>query len=98
MTTTVRDEAREQTMSFLAHPREWGLWPFLPLVRRSRGCLPTNGVLFDAMGSRSMPGFEHIVFLVNVYELPETLGRLLAMPKEVYTSAEQILDAGWVVD
>lgn len=98
MIATVQDEAREQTMYFLAHRREWGLWPFLPLVRRSRGCLPTNGVLFDAMGSRSMPGFEHTIFLVNVYELPETLKELLAVPREVFSSAEQIIDAGWVVD
>lgn len=94
----VRDEKREQTLLYLTRPSLWGLWPFLPLVRRRAGRLPDEGVLFDALRSRNLPGYECTVFHANVYALPTTLPKLLALSKEVYTTPEQIVDAGWVVD
>lgn len=94
----IKDEKKQQTLHCLARPNLWGLWPFLPLLRRRTGRLPQEGVLYDTRRARSLPGHEWTVFFSNVFTLPQTIERLLALPKEVYTSAEQIVNAGWVVD
>src|SRR4051812_26794983 len=78
-------------------PALWPAWPFLPLVRRSRGRVEL-GVLFDARGATGLTGYSATVFRANVFALPPTLVELLALSREVFDAAEEVLAAGWLPD
>jgi hypothetical protein len=82
---------------FARTPALWPAWPFLPVVRRSRGH-EELGVLFDALGACELTGFSATVFLSNVFELPPTVAGLLALPREVHDTADELVAAGWRVD
>jgi hypothetical protein len=73
------------------------MWPFLPLVRRT-GRTEELGVLFDAWGSLDLTGYSATVFLTNLLTLPPTFRKLIALPREVFDTAEVLLAAGWRVD
>lgn len=88
--------ARERTVWFLSTPALWPCWPFLPVVRRSRGT-EELGVVFDAHAAQLM-GYSATVFLVNMFALPRSFESFMALPKEVYDSAEELADNGWLVD
>ena len=81
----------------LATPCLWPAWPFLPLVRRCRG-EEEYGVLFDAVRAARLTGFSATVWLTNLFALPPTLADFLALPREVYDTADEIVAAGWRVD
>ena len=82
---------------FVSTPALWPAWPFLPVVRRTRG--PEElGVLFDARGACGLTGYSATVFRCNLFARPATLAQLLALPKEVYDTAEELIRAGWRVD
>jgi hypothetical protein len=89
---------RQRDLYFFTHPREWGLWPYLPLVRRRPGIEQELGVLFDALGACDLAGLSATVLLANLFELPRTLDELLVLPKEVFDTPEEMADAGWCVD
>jgi hypothetical protein len=38
------------------------------------------------------------VFLTNLFDLPGSLDQLLALPKEVFDGAEELIQAEWRVD
>jgi hypothetical protein len=95
-TTTLTEKARN--LLFLSTPNLWGVWPFLPLVRRRAGQDEEYGVLYDALHADNTPGFSATVFLANLFALPSTEQELLALPREVFDSAEEIFTAGWRVD
>jgi hypothetical protein len=88
---------RERSLLFIAHPGLWPMWPVLPLVRRTRG-MPELGVMFDFKGTTGRTGFGAAVLLSNLFELPPSGRDLLALPREVYDSADEIVHAGWEVD
>ena len=90
--------ARARTLYFLAHPKLWPCWPFLPLVRRRPGCEEELGVLFDSLNAGGPPGFGSTVILANMFLLPRRLEEFLALPKEVFDTSEELADAGWGVD
>ena len=96
MTTGVA-RARDRTVMFLATPALWPCWPFLPVVRRSRGG-EELGLVLDARGLWGLTGYSATVFVTNLFALPPTLGALLAGPREVFDSAEELLAARWRVD
>lgn len=81
----------------MATPAAWPVWPFLPVVRRCRG-VEELGVLFDAMGSLRLPGHSATVWFTNLFTLPPSLPELLALPKEVFDTPEEVVAAGWRVD
>ena len=81
----------------MATPATWPVWPFLPVVRRCRG-EEELGVLFDAFGLCRLPGYSASVFLTNLFTLPPSLPELLALPKEVFDTPEELVEAGWRVD
>lgn len=81
----------------LTTPAGWRAWPFLPLVRRCHG-VPELGLRFDALGAAGLTGFSATVFLADLFAPPATLPLLLAVPREVYDAAEEILAAGWRTD
>jgi hypothetical protein len=87
---------RERTLLFLSAPALWACWPFLPLVRRTKG-FEELGVAFDARAA-GMTGFSSAVVFCNLFLLPPTLDEFLALPREVFDSAEELADANWRVD
>lgn len=52
--------ARERTARFVTTPALWPVWPFLPVVRRSRG-REELGVVFDARAA-GLTGYSATVF------------------------------------
>ena len=88
--------ARDRTVLFLSTPALWPLWPFLPVVRRTRGH-EELGVVFDARAAR-LTGFSATVFLTNLFALSPNFEAFLALPKEVFDGAEELADGGWRVD
>jgi hypothetical protein len=88
--------ARERTRLFLTAPALWPHWPFLPLVRRASGRAEL-GVVFDARAAR-LTGYSATVFKTCLFFLPPTFEQFLALPNEAFDTADELIDAGWVVD
>ena len=84
-------------LKWLTCPTRWPLWPFLPVVRRGGNGLDL-GVLFDAGRALDVTGYSATVFRVNLFLIPRHLEALLALPKETFDTAEEVLAAGWRVD
>ena len=82
---------------FVTTPALWPAWPFLPVIRRGRG-VTDLGLMFDARGACGLTGYSAAVFLTNLFALPPTLDQFLALPKEVFDDAEEVIRAGWRVD
>ena len=82
---------------FVSTPALWPGWPFLPVVRRTAGT-EELGVLFDARGVCGLTGYSATVFVCNLFDLPPTLDRLFALPKDVFDTGEELIRAGWRVD
>jgi hypothetical protein len=91
-------EARSRTLYFLSRPKEWPVWPFLPMVRRPLGAEEELGVVFDALGVCGLTGYSSTVLLTNVFALPPRLDDLLALPRQVFDTHEEVANAGWGVD
>ena len=54
--------------------------------------------MFDAMGTSTRTGFSATVFRCNLFLLPPSFEEFLALPKEVFDTSEELLNAGWRVD
>lgn len=89
------DPARQ--LLFVATPALWPAWPFLPVTRRGRG-VTELGLLFDARGACGLTGYSATVFACNLFALPPSLDQFLALPREVFDDAEELVAAGWAVD
>ena len=87
---------RDRTVLFLGTPALWHHWPFLPVVRRTRGREELS-VVFDARAAR-LTGYSSTVYLTNMFLLPPSFEAFLALPHETYDSAEELTAAGWRVD
>lgn len=92
------NRSRQRSAALIAEPARWPCYPFLPLVRHHISGDPDLGVLYDAWGISNRTGFSATVFLQNLLLLPATETELLAGPREVFDSLEELLDAGWRVD
>jgi len=91
--------ARLRDLVWFRTPHLWWAWPFLPLVRPlPDGAGPQCGVLYDARNASGQYGYSATVFLANLFLLPRTLEELLALPREVYDTPEEVYDAGWRID
>ena len=95
MATCAR-RARERTLLFLTTPALWPAWPFLPVVRRTRGA-EELGVVFDARAA-GLTGFSATVFRTNLFLLPASFEQFLALPRDTFDSAEELIASGWAVD
>jgi len=82
---------------FVTTPALWPAWPFLPVTRHSRG-VTDLGLMFDARGVCGLTGYSAAVFAANLFALPPTLDQFLALPREVFDVAEELIRAGWRVD
>jgi hypothetical protein len=92
-----RPAARDLFM--FAHPELWPLDPFLPLRRdHEDGRDFELGLLDDASGVSGTYGYRCTVFLTNVLDLPPTESEILALPRLVYDTLEEIASDHWYVD
>ena len=82
---------------FVTTPALWPAWPFLPVVRAARGATEL-GLMFDARGLCGLTGYSATVFVCDLSAVPPTVEQLLALPKEVFDSAEEVVSAGWRID
>jgi hypothetical protein len=100
MTTPLQPprQATARDLYFFTHPRQWPTWPLLPVVRRHADGHMDYGVLYDALHRSGIPGFTSTVFLTNIFLMPEDEDEFLALPKEIFDTAEEMAQAGWCVD
>jgi len=98
MSLSVMSPVRLRNLRMLSQPDRWPHWPFLPVIRRLPGKAAELGVVFDAMGTANLPGFSATVFLTNLLMMPRQLDEFLVLPKEVFDTREELIDAGWYVD
>jgi hypothetical protein len=92
-------QRRAADVWLMAHPERWSAHPFLPLTRR----LPDSeelefGVLYDARGASGLYGYSATVFRTNLVLLPATEREFLQLPRCVYDTWEEVVEAGWTVD
>ena len=91
--------ATARDLMFLSTPTLWSLHPFLPVIRRAaRGGCQQLGVVYDAVGVSGLYGYSATVFLANFFTIPRTQADLLALPKIVYDTLDELVNDGWVVD
>jgi len=91
------DAVLARNLQFISNPSHWNLWPYLPLIRDTTSDHEL-GVMVDLNGGVGITGFSATVFLTNLFTLPQRLEELLALPKEVFDTAEELIAAGWRVD
>jgi hypothetical protein len=99
--TTPTEQPRKATardLFFFTHPEHWPTWPFLPVVRRHADRETDYGVLYDAVHATGLTGYSSTVFLCNLFLMPEKESELLALPKEVFDTPDEMAAAGWCVD
>ena len=95
--TTCAARSRVRTVLFVTTPALWPAWPFLPVVRRTNG-VEELGVVFDARSVCGLTGYSTTVFRCNVFDLPPRIAAFLALPREVFDTADELADARWEVD
>jgi len=61
---------RFRNLALISHPGLWPAWPFLPLVRRSRGA-EELGLLYDAFHHAGLTGLSATVLHCNFFEIPD---------------------------
>ena len=94
-----RRRATAGDLRYFAEPALWPHYPYLPVVRAAPGSSEREcGVLYDAFGVSGTCGYRCTVFLVNLFILPATEPRLLAGPRQVFDTFDELADAGWTID
>ncbi len=83
---------------YLRTPALWPTWPFLALMRRRPAQEEEYGVLYDFRSTSGRTGYSATVFLSNLFLMPVNEEQMLALPREVFDSAEEIVAAHWHVD
>jgi hypothetical protein len=83
---------------FFRTPSLWKTWPYLPVVRHKADDETDLGVLYDFAHTSGLTGYKATVFICNIFLLPETEEELLALPKEIFDTFEEMSAAGWAVD
>ena len=96
--TAEASRERDRNLLFLTTPALWPFWPLLPLVRRRPGAEEECGLLYDALHRSGTAGYGAAVFFCNLFQVPPTEEELLALPREVHDTADEVYGAGWRVD
>lgn len=93
--STERKSHRVDHETLIRNPKNWQLWPFLPVKRRRLGDkhhdLPELGVLLDSPKTPITT-----VHLCNLYDFSDV--KYAGIPTITYTGVAEMLDDGWVVD
>ena len=91
--------ATARDMHYFQNPQLWGCYPFLPVTRQAIGDPEKElGVLYDARGVDGTYGFSSTVFLTNLFSMPRTTAKFIALPRCVYDGFDELASDGWVVD
>src|SRR5262245_28915399 len=90
--------AGPRDLLYFRTPGLWPTWPFLPVIRRRPGGAVECGLLYDFRGTSGRCGYSATVIHGNLFLVPATEEGLLALPREVYDTADELAAAGWVVD
>jgi hypothetical protein len=53
--------------------------------------------MFDSR-SAGLTGLSTTIYFTNLFSLPASLNEFLALPHETFDSAEEVVQAGWLVD
>jgi hypothetical protein len=93
---TLEGVARD--LYFLRRPDLWTTWPYFPVVHHRPGGDNDLGVVCDFAHTSGRTGFRCAVFLCNIFYLPDTEEEVLALPREVFDTFEEMTAAGWAVD
>ena len=88
---------RTRDLLFFSTPAMWEDWPFLPIIRRTEDSMEP-GLLYDCPSLRTRLGESITVFLCNLFQLPESEDDFLALPRQSFSSVEEMYAAGWRVD
>ena len=93
-----RLEGVARDLYFFRTPSAWETWPYFAVVRHRPDGEMDCGVLYDFTHSSRRTGYGCTVFLCNFFQVPDTEDELLALPKEVFNTFEEMTAAGWAVD
>lgn len=86
------DVKEKPDYSFVLNPQKWPNWPFLPMKRYVQNKhLPEFGVIMTRMGLST-------IFDANLFDLPKTEEGWKALKHKKYSSVEEMLQDGWIVD
>jgi hypothetical protein len=91
-------QATARDLFYFTHRQHWVTWPFLPVLRRHADGSLDFGSLYDAMHHTGRTGFSNTVFLCDIFRMPATEAELLALPKEIFDTTDEMAAAGWRVD
>lgn len=94
---TATPDSLARHLMFVTTPALWPAWPFLPVVRRTAAG-EELGVMFDALSTADITGYSATIFLTNMFEMPPCIDMLLALPREVYDTGDEVIQAGWRID
>ena len=81
----------------VALPQTWPSWPILAMVRETDDDFDV-GFMYDLFHHVDIAGYSATVFVHNALDVPTHLGAILALPKEIYDTPEEIVTAGWRPD
>jgi hypothetical protein len=93
-----RLEGPARDLLFFRTPSLWPTWPYLAVVRHQADGAMDCGVLHDFAHTSGRTGYGCTVFLCNIFFVPDTEDELVALPKEVFDTFEEVSAAGWAVD
>ena len=68
------------------------------MIRRNPNDEEDLGILYDFAHTSGRTGFGSTVFLTNIVFVPDTEEELLALPREVFDTFEEVRAAGWCID
>jgi hypothetical protein len=91
-------EGVARDLFYFRDPSRWATWPYLCVVRHKAGGETDLGVLYDFAHTSGRTGYACTVILCNVFFVPQTEDELLALPREVFDTFEELSQAGWSVD
>lgn len=77
-------------LQMIENPDNWPAWPYLPMKRYVEGKGLQTRLLWL--------GRPNTLFEANLFHLPKTKEEFLLLPHQEYSSPEEILQEGWVVD
>lgn len=83
---------RKRELTMMQNPRNWPLWPFLPVKQPMSSGLPRCGVLVEMKWDEPIKPivYDCIVHMPKSFDPDKKIAE--------YNSFEEMLEAGWVVD
>ncbi len=98
ITRQYRRCAGPRDLLYFTRPDLWPRRPFLALMRYPVDGPREYGIMYDAVHASGTYGYSATVFLCNMFQLPRTEAKFLALPHYSYDIPEEIAQDGWVVD